>query len=78
MEKVFLDVSLYPLPFTLYPSHASSFAAPWPGFSCSLFPIPYSLFPTPCSLRYNAHMLTRLYATNYRCVVNCEWQKILS
>ena len=43
--------------------------APW------LFSVPYSLFPIPCSLRYNAHMLVRLHATNYRCLVNFEWQK---
>ena len=33
-----------------------------------------SLFPIPCSLRYNADMLARLYATNYRCLVNFEFK----
>jgi len=36
------------------------------------------VFPIPCSLRYNAHMLARLYATNDRCLVNLEWRKIPS
>jgi hypothetical protein len=37
-----------------------------------------SLFPIPCSLRYNALMLVRLCATNYRGLMNFEWQKIRS
>jgi len=32
------------------------------------------VFPIPYSLRYNALMLARLYATNYRCLVNFEFK----